>query len=287
MIQSMTAFSRKAHESPLGSLVWELRTVNHRYLEISLRLPESLRQFEKSIRDTLQSTLKRGKVEASLKFTPGEQVPFDFVLNQSLLSQLSDAAKAVSDSFPNATTSIADILNWRGVLQVKDTHLDEVGEVMLALLTEAVEDLQATRAREGDALKQFIEKRLADMGAHINTVDTKIPEILDAQKARILNRFEELQISLEQERVEQEMVWVAQKLDVAEEVKRLRVHIDEVRRVLGKGGVAGRRLDFLMQELNREANTLSSKSVDSGLTHVSVDLKVLIEQMREQVQNIE
>ncbi len=287
MISSMTSFARAANEASFGSLTWELRSVNHRFLDCSVRLPEALRYLEKKVRDTIAARVSRGKVEASLKFLPGEDLPFDFVINEPLLKKLSQAANTVNQNFANAQTDIFSVLNWQGVLQTKDTRMEQVGEAMLILLNNALDDFVSMREREGEGLKQYLASRLDQIHTHIATVNQSMPIAIEEQKKKIQERLNEAQCQLDPERLEQELVFIAQKADVQEEIQRLSAHIKEAQSVLKKGGVCGRRLDFLMQEFNREANTLSSKSIALAITQAALEMKVLIEQMREQVQNIE
>ncbi len=289
MITSMTAFSRKMHEDVWGTLIWELRSVNHRYLEMALRLPESFRIYEKSIRDEIIKLLKRGKIEATLKFYPGTEVPFDFIVNQGLIGKLAAAARDIENAFSNQplNLNLTDILAWQGVLQTKDTHMGALSSAMVTLLQESLKDLVEMRQREGHSIATFLQKRIADIREQMAVIHQRLPLIQDAEQQRIKTRFAELSLELNPDRLAEEMAWMAQKADIAEELQRLDAHLIEVNRVLEKGGVVGRRLDFLMQELNREANTLSSKSQDAMQTQAAVEIKVLIEQMREQVQNIE
>ena len=287
MISSMTAFSRGTQEDKWGSIVWELRSVNHRYLDMAVRLPESLRHLEKAVRDQIQQHLYRGKVEALLKFNPGEAVPFDFVVNEGLLDKLASAGRLVEKKISSVRTSLTDILLWQGVLDIKDTHMDQVSGAVLSVLQSTLEDMVDMRRREGGRLKSFIEERLEDMKSEIDMVKGRMPEMLKSERARILSRFEEFKLELDKERLEQEMLWLIQKSDIAEELQRLDSHLVEVKAVLEKGGVMGRKLDFMMQELNREANTIASKSIDAEVSKAAIEMKVKIEQMREQVQNIE
>ncbi len=287
MIASMTAFARKSQEANWGAITWEIRTVNHRYLEISIRMPESLRNYEKLVREQIQKSISRGKVEATLKFQPGQDVPFNITVNQSLAQQLADAAQSVNGLFPNAQVNMVELLAWPGILQTKDTNLDAAGEGTLELLQQTLSDLVAARQREGDGVKKFIVERLQNIQQGIEVIKKRMPTVVKTGQTKMKARFEELSVNLDKERFEQEMVWLAQKVDIAEELQRLEAHVIEVQRVLKAGDVVGRRLDFLMQELNREANTISSKSVDSEVTQAAIELRVQIEQMREQVQNIE
>ncbi|MCH9770287.1 MAG: YicC family protein [Gammaproteobacteria bacterium] len=287
MLMSMTAFSRQSHKDQWGMLVWEIKTVNHRYLELSLRLPEMLRQLESQVRDATKQQLARGKIDLSLKFIPGEKLPFDFELNNDLVDKLSRAAESIVEKFPSAKLNLMDVLAWQGVLQNKDMHLDQVADSALTALNGALTDIIAQRQREGEGLQRFIEQNLKQMLDEVAKVEKIIPEQMQQGREKILTRFEKLKLEIDPLRLEQELVLLLQKADVAEELQRLKAHIEEVRRVIKKGGNMGRRLDFLMQELNREANTLASKSSDTTLTRAAVELKVLIEQVREQVQNIE
>ena len=287
MIASMTAFARQSHEANWGALTWEIRTVNHRYLEISLRLPDFLRDLEQSARDTIQKQLHRGKIEAMLRFQPGQDIPFDIMVNQTLTQQLANASKKIIEFFPAAHINTMDVLSWPGVLQTKKKQTKAFAEAVITLLRSTLEDCVITRQREGDGLKQFIEARLAVIQEQANIIKKQMPAVLKMGRKKMLARFEELSLGIDKERLEQEMVWVAQKVDIAEELQRLTAHVIEVKRIIKQGGVVGRRLDFLMQELNREANTLGSKSVDTQITQAAVELKVQIEQIREQVQNIE
>jgi len=283
----MTAFARKMDQTSLGQLTWEVRSVNHRYLEINLRLPEQLRAAEKGARDLLASVLKRGKVDVFLKFQPGEEVPFDIKINQALIKQLASAEQQVRKNFANLNVNFTDVLSWPGVLQTEETRMEQVVENALSLLKNVIAELVAVREREGEGIKNFMLERLDMIAEQIKIVEKRLPQMQTAMREKIMARFEELKIAPDQERVEQEMIFLLQKMDVAEELQRLPAHLAEVRRNL-KGGVAvGRRLDFLMQELNREANTLGSKVLDVEVTQAVVEIKVQIEQMREQVQNIE
>jgi len=287
MIASMTAFTRKTATMACGSLTWELRAVNHRYLDMSVRLPEAFRHLEKATRDEIQHFIFRGKVEATLKFQPGDEVPFDMVVNESLLQQLAEAARQVESQFSSVTVNMVDLLNWQGMLETKQKNVEAVDAAVIALLKEVLADFILMRQREGLGIKQFILDRLLSLERHAVTVEARLPMVKQQASDKILKRFSELSIELDSARLEQEMLWLVQKSDVAEELHRLRAHITEVQRVLSGGKVVGRRLDFLMQELNREANTLGSKSADALMTQAVVELKVEIEQMREQVQNIE
>ncbi|ARN76345.1 YicC/YloC family endoribonuclease [Oceanicoccus sagamiensis] len=289
MIRSMTSFARQASQHDWGSLVWEIRSVNHRYLEPSFKLPESMRRLENELREKLRKSLSRGKVECSLRvqFQAGGSSG-QLSVNKELLAQLISAGETVQQQLRDpAALNPLQLLQWPGIMSEPETDSDLLCEQALALFVVTLEQLVESREREGAALKQFIEQRLDTIG-HINgAVKQQLPDILQAQRQKLQERLEELKAELNPDRLEQEMVILAQKADVDEELDRLDAHLIEVRRVLTKGGACGRRLDFLMQELNREANTLSSKSIVTDTTQAAVELKVLIEQMREQIQNIE
>jgi len=287
MIFSMTSFSRKSHQDEWGTLVWELRTVNHRYLEMSLRCPDSFRDQEMLIRQCIQKHLSRGKVDATLKFIPGPSLSVDFTVNTGVLEKLSEAAQQVQTLFPDTMTNATDILSWKGVLQTVESSSDVLNKNMLRLLEEALQSLLETRQREGQSLGEFLQSHCQKITDEASQVKQRLPEIMTAERERLQQRLSDVQAQLDAQRLEQEMVIWAQRADVAEELQRLETHLQEVNRVLKKGGVIGRRLDFLMQELNRETNTLGSKSMDAVMTQSTVEMKVLIEQMREQVQNIE
>lgn len=287
MLSSMTAFSRDTLQDDWGNITWEVRTVNHRYLDMSVRLPELLRQLEPKVRELVGQHLKRGKVEVTLKFQAGKNLPFEFEVNKKLVAKLAGAAKEIEASFSNLNTSVVDLLNWQGVLQVKDAGIEKVEVGSLAVLDKVLNNIKEVRQREGAKIADFLQARMDEMSKQVKIIETKLPEIIKVEREHLLQRFEEMKIELDQDRVDQEMVWLMQKMDVAEELQRIDSHMQEVAHVLKNKRVVGRRLDFLMQELNREANTLSSKSSNVNVTKASVELKVLIEQMREQVQNIE
>ena len=289
MIRSMTAFARQSSEFDWGSLVWEIRSVNHRYLEPSFKLPEAMRNIENALREKLREQLNRGKIECSLRMNihAGGSLARP-IINTELLQQIVDACELIrKQTKQSATINPLQLLQWPGILSEPETNNSIVSEQVLAFFQLSLEQLQESREREGAVLKEFIEQRLATVADITLAVRQQLPIILDAQRQKLRERLQELKTDLDPERLEQEMVILAQKADVDEELDRLDTHINEVRRVLAKGGACGRRLDFLMQELNREANTLSSKSIVSDTTQAAVELKVLIEQMREQIQNIE
>ncbi|KAF0190710.1 MAG: YicC domain-containing protein [Gammaproteobacteria bacterium] len=288
MILSMTAFARQSRDQPWGQLSWELRTVNHRYLDVSLRVPDELRVQETQLRELVGAYVKRGKVDCRLRFQPAAGATAQIHLNRELIARLSEAIGAVTAQVPStAPVSALEILRWPGVIEGSDTNLDEIQAEAVAILEDALKELVDTRAREGARLQEILEQRCATLAELVDEARTRLPDIKTAWRERLLARLAEVKADLDDARLAQEMVFFAQKIDIEEELERLATHIDEVRRVLRQDEPVGRRLDFLMQELNREANTLGSKSVDAQTTRISVDMKVQLEQMREQIQNIE
>ncbi|WP_022959060.1 YicC/YloC family endoribonuclease [Spongiibacter tropicus] len=286
-ISSMTAFAHRRSEHPWGTAIWELRSVNHRYLELSFKLPEGWRQLEPELRDRLRNALQRGKVECSLRLSLQDQNQ-QLQLNKTLAQQLLDTAHQLRTDIAHAAPiDVLDIMRWPGVMQSGELDGDTITKDLLAAFVDALDDQRANRQREGDELALLIEQRLSSISEIVTDLRARMPEIVSGQRDKLRSRLAELQAELDAERLEQEMALIAQKADVDEELDRLDTHVKEVRRVLQKGGAVGRRLDFLMQELNREANTLSSKAVVAESTQAAVELKVLIEQMREQIQNIE
>ncbi|WP_244670097.1 YicC/YloC family endoribonuclease [Coxiella endosymbiont of Amblyomma nuttalli] len=283
----MTAFARSSQEAKWGILTWEIRTVNHRYLEINLRLPDIFRDLEQIAREMMQKYLNRGKVEAILRFQPGQDLPFEIIVNQPFVERLAKASKIVIDFFPRAKINVMDILSYPGILQMKEMQIDTINETAMILLKKTLTNCVNIRCREGNGLKVFVEDRLRVMKKQLFFIQKRMPRLMQLTRKKIMTRFDECSLNLDKDRLEQEMLWLIQKVDVAEELQRLNVHLTEVQHILNNGGVVGRRLDFLMQELNREVNTLGSKSLDVCVSEVVVELKVQIEQMREQVQNIE
>lgn len=287
MIFSMTAFARQELKSNWGSAAWEIRSVNQRYLETFIRLPEQFRSLEPVIREKLRAKLQRGKIECYLRFEANETASSEVLVNQALALQLIENAQWIIEQVQQGEINPFDVLRWPGVVAAQEQDLDSLGKELLNLFDQSLTDFIASRAREGEKLKTLIEQRLFAIEEEINKVHQQLPEVMQWQRQRLLDRLEEAQIELDPQRLEQELVMLAQRTDVAEELDRLTAHISETRRILSKGGACGRRLDFMMQEFNREANTLGSKSINSQITQSAVELKVLIEQMREQIQNIE
>ncbi|GGM10261.1 YicC/YloC family endoribonuclease [Pseudomonas asuensis] len=287
MVHSMTAFARVERAGVYGTLSWELRSVNHRYLEPHLRLPEAFRDLEGSVREALRQGLSRGKVECTLRFSEENAAP-SLQIDEQRAGQLIAAAERLSSMISQpALIDPMTVLSWPGVLVSQNADPQALNAEAKALFTAALDELKAGRNREGVELARLIEERLQAIRVEVAALRELIPGMLAAQRQKILDRFAELSLEADPQRLEQELVMLAQKSDVAEELDRLSTHVGEVSRVLKTGGAAGRRLDFLMQELNREANTLGSKAFDPRSTQAAVNLKVLIEQMREQVQNIE
>ncbi|MBL4611040.1 MAG: YicC family protein, partial [Pseudomonas sp.] len=285
MVYSMTAFSRCELSTDRGNLAWEIRSVNHRYLEPTLRLPESFRALEGPLRERLRKSFARGKLEATLRFNPSVAGDGTLEVNQPLVDQLLAAAKRISRQMDSPfKVNPLEVLAWPGVLA--GSHQDEGELVQQAreLFEQAVEALKAQRAREGGELKNLLEERLEAISQRVASLREMMPELLAAHRQKLIDRFNEARLELDTTRIEQELVLLAQKMDVAEELDRLDTHVAEARHVLSGDQAMGRRLDFLMQEFNREANTLGSKAIDSRSTQAAVDLKVYIEQMREQVQ---
>lgn len=287
MIHSMTAFARTEQVTAHGTLSWELRSVNHRYLEPHLRLPEAFRDLEGAVREALRQGLSRGKLECTLRFTE-ESTGKPLQVDRERASQLVAAAEIVASLIKHpAPLNPLEVLGWPGVLVADSADPQALNKAALNCFKQGLEELKQGRAREGLELAKLLNDRLDGISAEVEALRELVPLMLTTQRQKILDRCKEMQAELDPQRLEQEMVLLAQKSDVAEELDRLSTHVTEVRRVLKTPGAAGRRLDFLMQELNREANTLGSKAFDARSTQAAVNLKVLIEQMREQVQNIE
>ncbi len=288
MTSSMTAFSRQQSSEDWGTLVWEIRSVNHRYLEPHVRLPEMFKGLENTVRETLRKHINRGKVECQLRYQASDAQASDMELDNDLLNQLVRANQQIAEAAGlEATLSSIDLLKWPGVVKEPELDLAPREKQAMDLFLRALDDLIASREREGAELEGFLLQRVAAVREIVVSVRANMPQILANQKQNLVDRLADMQAELEPARLEQEIALLAQKADVDEELDRLNSHLNEVERVIKANEQKGRRLDFLMQELNREANTLSSKSVVAETTLNAVELKVLIEQMREQVQNIE
>jgi uncharacterized protein (TIGR00255 family) len=288
MISSMTAFAREQLNSDVGSLAVEIRSVNHRYLDLSFKLPETLRELEAEWRDQCRRTLRRGKVEISLRLAAGPPAQSGLTVDSSLASQVVAAALKIQSDIPNAAgVNPMDILRWPGVICEPENSDEQLLAQSHSLFGCALESLADARNREGERLAVVLLDNADKIERIVGTCRQQLPGLLEAQRSRLLSRLAELSADPDQDRIEQELVHMAQRADVAEELDRLNAHLAEIRDILEQGGPCGRRLDFLMQELNREANTLSSKATATPTTMNAVELKVLVEQMREQIQNIE
>ncbi len=288
MINSMTGYATAARELAWGSVSVELRSVNHRYLDVSFRMPDELRPAETALREAIAATVTRGKVECRVAYALRSGAQNSAELDGTLLAQLLDLNAKVRGALPDARTlGVADILRWPGMLGTEELPVDELRVTANELMPEVLREFTAARGREGEKLAAVILERAADMRTRIAVVQPRMPGIIAAFQDKLNARLQEALVSADDERVRQEIALFVNKIDVDEELSRLATHLDELQRILQKGGAAGKRLDFLMQELNREANTLGSKSVDIEVTRVAMDLKLLIEQMREQIQNIE
>ena len=288
MINSMTGYATAARELAWGSVSVELRSVNHRYLDVSFRMPDELRPAETALREAIAATVTRGKVECRVAYALRSGAQNSAELDGTLLAQLLDLNAKVRSALPDARTlGVADILRWPGMLGAEELPVDELRVTANELMPEVLREFTAARGREGEKLAAVILERAADMRTRIAVVQPRMPGIIAAFQDKLNARLQEALVSADDERVRQEIALFVNKIDVDEELSRLATHLDELQRILQKGGAAGKRLDFLMQELNREANTLGSKSVDIEVTRVAMDLKLLIEQMREQIQNIE
>lgn len=288
MIRSMTAFARLEQEHPWGSLVWELRSVNHRYLDVTVRMPEELRQLEQEVRQRVARGLRRGKVECNLRYQPAASGPGALELDMNLVRELTRLSREVDEQIFNpAPVSAFELMRWPGVVRTPKAEWEELSAAVLGLFGKTLAQLVETRTREGATIAAFLTQRLEDMAPQVARVREALPQVLEDNRRRLRERLAELAGEVDPDRVEQELLLFANRIDVAEELDRLDTHQAEVRRVLTRDEAVGRRLDFLMQELNREANTLSSKSAATTVTQAAVELKVLIEQMREQVQNVE
>ncbi|KAB8310542.1 YicC family protein [Erwinia endophytica] len=287
MIRSMTAYARRETKSEWGCAAWELRSVNQRYLETYIRLPEQFRGLEPVIRERIRNRLTRGKIECNLRFDADPRAQSALVLNEKLAIQLVQAANWVKMQSDEGEINPVDILRWPGVMSAEEQDLDAISAELLKSLDSALDDFIASRETEGAALKSLIEQRLQGVSAEITKVRAQMPDVLKWQRERLVTKLEEAQVQLDGNRVEQELIMLAQRVDVAEELDRLEAHVKETYNILKKKEAVGRRLDFMMQEFNRESNTLASKSINADITTSAIELKVLIEQMREQIQNIE
>ncbi|MEM7281469.1 MAG: YicC/YloC family endoribonuclease [Pseudomonadota bacterium] len=288
MTKSMTGYARCETTTEGVSLTWELRTVNHRFLDVSFRLPEEFRLLETKFRERIGACLSRGKIDCGLRVRSDRVVAPDLVLNQDLADKVIAVTGALSKAMANpAQVDPIHIMRWPGVVSEAERDWAPIHESALSLLDETLSDLGAGRLREGQRLEAMLDQRCDDIVSIVAQVGARLPEVREQIRHKTLNRVQQLVAEPDMDRIEQELVLIAQKMDVAEELDRLNSHVAEAKDVLKRDEPIGRRLDFLMQEFNREANTLASKSQDAQCTKLAVELKVLIEQMREQVQNIE
>ena len=287
MILSMTGYATASAELDSGSLTLELRAVNHRYLDIQLRMPDELRSLEGQLREAITAQLQRGKVECRINYA-ARSGQSGAALNRELLQQLAAWNREVQAVLPDARSlDVADVLRWNGMLETLAASADELRAALLGLLQDVLQEFSASRAREGEKLKEFLLQRVEKIEALRNGVMPHVPAAIAAYEQKLITRLREAMQNAEDERVRQEITLFAGKIDVDEELSRLASHLAEMRRILTQGGAVGKRLDFLMQELNREANTLGSKSVDAEVSRSAMEMKILIEQMREQIQNLE
>ncbi len=287
MIYSMTGYAAVTDESPLGGLSLDLRSVNHRYLDIQFRMPDELRVLESLLRERIAARVSRGKVECRISFN-APVTSGAMQLDEGLLAQLMQLDEKVRAALPGAESlRVNDVLRWPGMLGSDSFPVEELKDKCLKLVDQACTDLSAARAREGEKLKAILLERAASIDTIVSEVAPRIPQLVEAYQEKLAARLRDAMLEPENDRLKQEVVMFASKVDVDEELQRLTAHVSEIRRILDRGGTVGKRLDFLMQELNREANTLGSKSADVTVTQGAMNLKVLIEQMREQIQNIE
>ena len=287
MIYSMTAFARLEVKKDWGDAVWEIRSVNQRYLENFFRLPEQFRGLENTLREKLRQSLTRGKIECSLRIETKKQTNAELNLNKELANQVIQSLQWIKTQAGEGEINLTDVLRYPGVVEAQEQDLDAISQDLLTAFDDLLTDFITMRGREGEKLNDIIQQRLDAIAVEADKVRSQMPAVLQWQRERLLQRFEDAQINLDPQRVEQEMILLAQRVDVAEELDRLQMHVKETTNILKKGGAVGRKLDFMMQELNRESNTLASKSINADITASAVELKVLIEQMREQIQNLE
>lgn len=289
MTSSMTAFSRTEQDLDGTQLIWEIRSVNHRYLDVNIRLPDELRPLEPECRSVISRIISRGRVDAQLKLEMNHGPGEDITLDDSTLERLSNAIKSIEQQFPGIEGAKSlDILRWPGVIVETKMEAEELHKSAIESLENALSELSDSRTREGSELAEIIAERATQCRQIISDLDARMPEIQQKVQNRLVSKIDELGVELEPDRLAQEVVLMMTKSDVKEELDRMGTHLDEVGRLIGDNNKpVGRSLDFIMQELNREANTLGSKSIDTEMSNASIELKVLVEQMREQVQNIE
>lgn len=288
MTRSMTAFATLSDQQEWGTLVWEIRSVNHRYLDVSLRLPDELRSLENSARERITADIQRGKVDCTLRFRPTSDFSAGIHVNESLAQSIIDACQLINKKLhqPSEMNPV-DILRWPGVVSEGEFNTQAVQQAAMNLLDKTLIEFIACREREGERLLASIQQRCTSIAEVVSREISRRPDVTRIFRDKLLSRLNELQTSIDMSRFEQEVAYLIQKSDIDEEMDRLNSHLAELGNIFKRKEAVGRRLDFIMQELNREANTIGSKSVDIQTTRASVELKVLIEQMREQIQNIE
>jgi uncharacterized protein (TIGR00255 family) len=287
-LHSMTGFASEIRDLPYGTLSIDIKSVNHRFLDIQVRLPDSLRSLESLFREHISKSLQRGKIDCRIDLRLRDQSTNLSLLNTSALEQLRSASAVVQEVFVDATPlSVADVLKWPGVFQVDSLTAEKVEHDALSLLTQLLADLNESRKREGAKLATYLIERIHAIQSIVNTLTPEVPNFVKQFEERLKLRFQEALGTEHEERIYQEIALMAAKVDIEEEISRLNLHLDETLRLIEAGGVTGKKLDFLMQELNREANTLGSKAIVNKLSSGALEMKILIEQMREQIQNIE
>lgn len=286
MLQSMTGFSRKSLRTEFAEFSLELRSVNHRYLEIHCRMPDTIRPLEAMLREQIHQFFARGKVDLSLNIQPLVAYSQQDI-NWPLLHELSKLSVKIQSVVPLQAFTLKDILQWPGVILSTETWLEQEKPAIIELLKLSLAELKQVRLKEGQGIKDFLLTKLTLCEQHLSPVLTQLPILQQELKNRLLNKFSELNVTIDEQRLAQEMVLMLQRGDVAEEIHRLAEHFQEMSKTLNSGGTLGRRLDFLLQEMHREANTLGSKIADAKLCHHVIEIKLLLEQMREQVQNLE
>ncbi|MFI4937842.1 MAG: YicC/YloC family endoribonuclease [Candidatus Berkiellales bacterium] len=288
MIASMTAFARSMRQHDWGQAIWEIRSVNHRYLDLSFKLPDPFREWESEWRNLATKMLQRGKVECYLNFFPSHQTTPALKINVNLVEALLANCQTIMQ-YPNVSPTLKamDILSWPQVLISENQTMTSLKEPLTTLFDATMQDLIATRQREGSQIQGLMQSKLQQVLAQVDIAKERFPHCIEQQRQKLQQKVKDIQVTVDPQRLEQEVVLYAQRIDVEEEIKRLETHVKEVNRTLTGGGPAGRRLDFLMQEMGREANTLAAKAADPAITQAAIELKVLIEQMREQIQNVE
>lgn len=285
---SMTAYARKDSQTSRGTIHWEIKSTNHRYLELSFKLPDFVKDLEYVLRDKIRTTLSRGKLDCFLKIDLSEDNQTPFKMDFNLMDQLIEASATIEKRFPSAKmVSLFDVLRWPGLIKASDQDYSGMHPDLLKTFEEVLQDFIQTREREGAKLKSCIEERVKKMQVLLKKIEDRAPELKNQSRLKFYEKFNTLKIECDENRLEQELLYLIQKIDISEELDRLKTHLTEIERILREDKVMGRRLDFLMQELNREVNTIASKANDNMTIKDSVELKVLIEEMREQVQNIE